>query len=564
MTPKTRNVLYLLPEADGTSLYFAPIISIIDEVKKIKGIRYDILESRWFVPQSSSFELKAFLDDAILRGLIDDVVYISNKEERGDQNAFLQDLEIPDTFQIRPYPYQMQGIRYMLEHKRTFNCDDMGLGKTLQSVVAVCMAKAFPCLVVCPSCMKLTWQREFRVIANKSATILSDENRLTWQELFLSGQSSVFIVNYESLKKFFVKGIRGFRTTTNNIVLDERVGLFKSVIIDECHRCKERTTLWSQYLEAITRGKEYVFMLTGTPIVTHIRDMMQQLAIMHRLDDFGGKEKFIATFGNNGLPTDELCKLNAILWRTCYLRRDKSMVLKELPPKTRAFRYVILDNMEQYEKAEKDIIAYIRTLKKAYTQSNADDAKAKALMQIGLLRQLCAEGKLNDVCSMVDDILMSGQKLIVFCAHKSTVKYLHNKFKQSVKVTGDEDAYDKQKSVDKFQKDPACNLIILNIKSGGVGITLTAASNILFAELPWTASDCDQCECRAHRNGQNLPVTCTYLVARGTFDEKMVEIIDGERLLSDAVTGSKSMSVNEVILNYANNKFAKLTKHTRA
>ena len=96
----------------------------------------------------------------------------------------------------------------------------------------------------------------------------------------------------------------------------------------------------------------------------------------------------------------------------------------------------------------------------------------------------------------------------------------------------------KQKSVDRFQNDPTCKVIIVNIQSGGVGITLTAASDVLFVEMPWTAADCDQCECRAHRNGQKNAVTCVYLLGRDTFDERMYDLIQKERSQSSIITGA--------------------------
>lgn len=176
----------------------------------------------------------------------------------------------------------------MIEHKRCFNGDDMGLGKTMQSIAAVSIARAYPCLVVAPATMKVTWQREFQRFIGKQAIILSDANKDNWHKHFETGTCNVFITNYESVKKYFVSRVRG-RTTVKNIVLDKRAGMFKSVIIDESHRCCNTTALWSIYLEAICANKEYIWLLTGTPLVTSNEDLIQQLRIMRRIDDFGAR-----------------------------------------------------------------------------------------------------------------------------------------------------------------------------------------------------------------------------------------------------------------------------------
>lgn len=87
----------------------------------------------------------------------------------------------------------------------------------------------------------------------------------------------------------------------------------------------------------------------------------------------------------------------------------------------------------------------------------------------------------------------------------------------------------------------------MNIQSGGVGITLTAASDVLFVEMPWTSADCDQCECRAHRNGQKNVVTCVYLLGKNTFDERMYDLIQKERSTSSIITGAVNDTREQII-----------------
>ncbi len=151
---------------------------------------------------------------------------------------------------VEPYPYQQEGIEYGLAKKRLIIGDEPGLGKTLQSIGIVDTANAYPCLVICPSSLKINWQREFGKFTDKSALVLDNSVRTTWPYLLKMGMHHVAIVNYESLRKYFVWDING-RTGSNgssgkgnqsfrlkDVVFCPQIRMFKSVIIDESHRVK--------------------------------------------------------------------------------------------------------------------------------------------------------------------------------------------------------------------------------------------------------------------------------------------------------------------------------------
>ena len=105
---------------------------------------------------------------------------------------------------VEPYDYQREGIVYGLEHRRLIIGDEPGLGKTLQSIGIVDTANAYPCLVICPSSLKINWQREFEKFTDKSAVVLDNAVRTTWNYLLSMGVHQVAVVNYESLRKYFV------------------------------------------------------------------------------------------------------------------------------------------------------------------------------------------------------------------------------------------------------------------------------------------------------------------------------------------------------------------------
>lgn len=546
------NKIYVTENRTDYELRFGNSTLLVRFVKKIPSAEFDMKSGCWHIQKTDKLLMDAFCYYAKSRFIVSDVVHLSDTSEAEGIADRMPTLRYPHHLLLEPYDYQKKGIQYMVTHKRTFNCDDMGLGKTFQTIAAVDIANSYPCLVVCPASMKITWQREFKRFTGKNSAILDDKNKDRWHYYIHTGTCKVFITNYESVKKFFILGCKTKRVTVKNLEVDSRMRLFKSVVIDECHRCKEASTLWSKYLEAMCKGKEYVYMLTGTPIVTGNKDLVQQLKIMGRINDFGGAAAFKDRYCQPDVGYERLSELNYRLWETCYFRRDKSLVLKELPEKIRQYNVLEITNRSEYEKAELDLIDYLQKYKEADDEAIQKALRGYVIVQINVLRQITAEGKLQEALKSIHDIVDVGNKLIVFVAHKSLVKSIKKEFKGAVKVTGDDSPEQKQKAIDAFQNNKDCNLIVVNIKSGGVGITLTAASNILFLEFPWTAADCDQCECRAHRNGQKNVVTCTYLLGRNTFDEKMYSIIQKEREQAGIVTGAKD-SAEERIFDLVNN-----------
>ena len=163
------------------------------------------------------------------------------------------------------------------------------------------------------------------------------------------------------------------------------------------------------------------------------------------------------------------------------------------------------------------------------------------MVKMGLLKQISARGKVKGAIDIIHSIIdgENGQKLIVFCYLKEVVADLKREFRQAVTVTGDDSQQEKQYAVDRFQTDEKCRLIILNYKSGGVGLTLTAASNVLFVEFPYTYADCCQAEDRAHRNGQKNAVNCVYILGQDTIDEYFYNLIQTKKGISDGVTGTE-------------------------
>lgn len=433
---------------------------------------------------------------------------------------------------VEPYEYQKEGIRFGLDRHRLLIGDEPGLGKTLQSIGIVDTASAYPCLVICPSSLKINWQREFEKFTDKKALVLDNASRTSWPYFLGMGMFHVAIVNYESLKKFFVWDIKGGKTfTLKDVVFNRDINVFRSVIMDESHRLKDPTAQQTMFTRGIVEGKEWRILLSGTPVVNHAQDLVSQLAIMGRLlSDFGGRGKFLAQYGEN----ENLSELSDKLYDTCMIRREKAKVLTELPDKQRTDLYVEISNREEYDLAAADLAAYLREYTECTDREIRRKMRMEALVKFMTLRSLASKGKVKQATDFIKNFLANGKPLIVFCSLKEIVKALQKQFPDAVRVTGDDNTAEKQAAVDAFQSGEA-QLIICSIKAAGVGLTLTASSNVAFVEFPWTYADCCQCEDRAHRIGQKNNVNCYYLIGRSTIDPVLYNIIHKKRSIANQI-----------------------------
>ncbi len=442
--------------------------------------------------------------------------------------------DIRHNLRVQPYPYQMEGIRFGLEKRRIFIGDEPGLGKTLQSIGIIDTANAYPCLVICPSSLKINWQREFERFTDKKALVLDNNTRTTWPYLLQMKMHHVAIVNYESLRKFFVWDIKGGKTfRLKDVVFCPQIKMFKSIIIDESHRVKDPSAQQTIFTKGIATGKDWCILLSGTPVVNRPEDLVSQLSIMGRLNEFGGKAQFLADYSEGENLTD----LSDRLYSSCLIRREKAKVLTELPDKTRCDLYVDISNREEYNLASENLAEYLRQYRECTDAEIRRKMHMEALVQFMTLRSLSAMGKVAQAIDFTRNFLESGKQLILFCSYHDIVDELCKAFPKAVRVTGRDSLIAKQAAVDSFQNGNS-HLIICSIKAAGVGLTLTASSNVAFVEFPWTYADCCQCEDRAHRIGQKDNVTCYYLIGRGTIDRALYNIIQKKKSVANQIMAS--------------------------
>lgn len=553
----------LTPNCYKVGFQYHPML--VKCIKRIPSARYHSEGKYWEVSVSDITYLQKMGAWARENHFVSSVLWLEDKEPVISYEPLpMPTLEQPHNLLIEPYEYQKEGIAYALEKKRCIMGDEQGLGKTTQAIGVLAISKAFPALVICPSSLKVNWQRELKKFGGMTAVILDDKNRTTWHRFWEMKKADgkpcaeVFITNYESLRKFFVSRIRrDGRFTLKSIDFDERINIFRTVIIDESHKCKTKSTQQSKFVQGIAAGKEYVLELTGTPVVNNNEDLIQQLTILGRLNDFGGYSKFVSRYCAGLRKSSHLKELNYFLRRNCFFRRLKKDVLTQLPDKTRSYLIMDIDNRKEYKAAERDIIDYLVKYKAADDEKIQRTIRGAIMVKMGILKQISARGKVQGAIDIIHNTIDGGQKLIVFCFLKEVVAELKREFKDAVTVTGDDNDRQKQWAVDRFQTDESCRLIILNYRSGGTGLTLTAASNVLFVEWDWTYAGCCQAEDRAHRNGQKNAVNCVYLLGKETIDEYMYNLIQSKKDIANGVTGTDEdiaevkISQQDLVLNVA-------------
>lgn len=565
-----------ITETPGTfRLSFEYNPALIDLVKRIPTRRWDQSEKVWIVSKEGLYPpgcdarwyVEAFAQWAVQKN------YCSHVARRSETRDVVYEIPpmkefVGDHYMLlNPYSYQLEGVRYALDNKRCIFGDQPGLGKTLQAICTVVKAhreamvygETFPVLVICPAALKVNWKREFKKFAGIEACILDDSNRASWEKFWElkrpDGEAlcPVFITNYESLKKFFVVKVKNTsRFTLASIEFDERVRLFKSVIIDESHKCKSSKTQQAKFVEGICKGKKWIFALTGTPVVNNNTDLIQQLRILGRLDDFGGYKQFVSRFCDGPKQSSNMKELHYRLWCCCFFRREKAKVLTQLPDKMRQYITCEITNRKEYHDAEDNFLKYLRQYKHADDDKIARAMRGEVMVRMGILKEIAARGKVKAVADFIHDVIDGGEKLIMFAYLKEVVMALKEEFPDAVTVTGSDNITQKQNAVDRFQNDPECKLIILNYKSGGTGLTLTASSRVGFIEFPWTYSDCEQAEDRAHRNGQKNAVNCYYFLGDKTIDEYMYKVIQTKKDIANEVTGTTTQIDEDVVSNVMN------------
>lgn len=437
------------------------------------------------------------------------------------------------------YPFQKEGLDF-IEAKggRVLIGDEMGLGKSIQALAYLeAHPELRPAVIVCPSSLKLNWVREIEqgISSNIETYVISGKNA----DLSSLPVKDIYIINYDILPSW-EEVLRSLKP--------------KMVITDEAHYYKNKKAMRTKAVQSLCKGVPHILALSGTPIVNRPIELFNAINIVspavfpsfwkYAMRYCDAKRNHFGWDFNGASRTDELHKK---LTKTIMLRRLKKDVLKQLPDKVHTIIPIEVNNRKDYNSAQDDFINWL----KGEDAERAERAsRAEELAKIEVLKQLAVQGKLPSIIEWIENFIEQGEKLVVFCTHKKIIDALMEEFEKiAVKIDGSCSIKDRQEAVDLFQTCDRIKLFVGNIKAAGVGITLTASSNVAFLELPWTPGDLDQASDRCHRIGQEADsVNVYYLVAQDTIEEEILALLNKKKKVLDAVLDGKDVESDESLI----------------
>jgi len=468
-----------------------------------------------------------------------------------------EDWEVPDWLveyesksKFRFTSYQLEGIKFVhLQKGKALIADEMGLGKTIEALGYLATIKEKrPVLILCKASAKINWLRECAEwLPNEFARLLEGRMGEEINPIF-----SIYICNYDILGKRL------------NQILE--VLKPKIVIVDECQAVKNQDALRTRAFQALCKGTKQeietqdwkldrkeleIIPMSGTPIVNRPDEFFTVLNILNPSEfptwEFYKKRYCFKADGfyDKRLKKERMLELHQEVSKVM-IRRLKKDVLSELPDKLRSVIPLEMTNREEYKRAEKEFIQWVR---ENFGEKSAKAAsRAEQLVFINRMKMLAAKGKLQALETWLDDFMESGEKLVLFCNHKFVVEQLEQKYNgKSTKLVGGMKLEDKQASIDKFNESGDTQLFIGNLIAAGDSINLTSASNVAFAEFGWTPGSHVQAEDRCHRMGQKDTVNCYYFIAENTIEEYLMRLISEKMKTLGAVLDGKEVMEEDLL-----------------
>jgi hypothetical protein len=446
-------------------------------------------------------------------------------------------------------------------HRTFLLADEPGLGKTAQSLLAASVADAYPLLAVVPNVVKMNWAREVELwTPHRRATVVHGDGET------LDAFADVVVVNYEVLDRHLSwLGSMGFR----------------GMVVDEAHFIKNMTSLRSRNVLALADrirhtapgGNPLMMALTGTPLINDVDDFRAIWQFLGWIDgDKPGPElmEHLEEIGLTPADAGFFAEAREAVIDMGIVRRRKIDVAADLPAKRIVDLPVELDDDfgRSIREAERELGARLvtRYRRLVAARANARGDEVDELPDDDLMR-LVARQELEDTQANEDglnvftmvrrigtakaglaadytaQLARSVGKVVFFAKHIDVMNAAEELFAKrelkTVSIRGDQSAALRQREIDAFNNDPEVAVAVCSLTAAGVGLNLQAASNVVLAELSWTAAEQTQAIDRVHRIGQAEPVTAWRIVAAQTIDTRIAELIDSKQgLAARALDGS--------------------------
>lgn len=476
-------------------------------------------------------------------------------------------------------PYQEQGVRFLQVAESALLADEMGTGKTVQTIETLEREKLYPALIVCPNSVKSVWEREFAKWAPGRTVKVAGSGTVTATNSVkevANGFGDVLVINWEALRalsRLAPFGSVRLRTCSNCDPTSTRAPhlceredkvlngvAWKAVVADEAHRAKNPKAAQTRALKAIRADRRIA--LTGSPVANHAGDLWSIMNFVDP-DEWPDKWPFLNRYavltpnffsgGSDiqGLREDMREELDRFFLPR-FIRRLKSEVLPELPPKVYERRDVFLTGKQKkaYDQMASEMVAQIeggiivganvltaylrlRQLASAYgTLLNTDGDNVDSQMRLDE-----PSSKLDELEVVLEEL--GDRQAVIFAESSQLIKLAHARIAQhdtAEMIIGDVPADRRPAIVDRFQ-DGRTRYLLATVGAGGEGITLTAADTAIFLQRPWSAVLNSQAEDRLHRIGQEASsVTYIDLVTKDTIEERVFEALEKkEKALQDVV-----------------------------
>lgn len=437
---------------------------------------------------------------------------------------------------IKPMPHQKEGVlRIEKCGGRTLLADEMGLGKTTS--VLGCLKRNpswLPAVVVCPANVKYNWEHEAQLHFGIRASVCEGEkppefNRKGGFEI----HSQLTIVNYDILENW------------ESYLIE--CG-FSFLALDECQMLANRAAKRTRSAARLAAHATQVVGMSGTPIMNRPIEIWPVLHMIwpHIFKSYWAFAQRYCNprwtqWGWDYSGSANLDELNKILTDLGMIRRRKDILV--LPEKKIEIIPVDLTNPNEYHEASTDFMGW---LKKNHAHKVRKVKKTEKMARVGYLLRLGAKMKLPACVKRINHLLEAhpNQKIVVMAVHQKAIRVLEAKINcKTVTIDGNVSGRDRQLAVEQFQYDAKTRVCIGNIRAAGVGITLTAATRLMFLEFWWNPGTHQQAADRIHRIGQTEPVTIEYLVARNTLEEKLCKLLqDRQKIISSVVDGGEDSS----------------------
>jgi len=437
------------------------------------------------------------------------------------------------------YPYQVQGVKFLIENKSALLADEMGTGKTVMTICAlkilIQQAKIHHVLILCPPTIIMEWEKHLQEWAPELRTVTvkatADIRMMLWKT-----QHHVYITSYDTFTREFQD--KSFERTYAKF--------FDAIVIDEAHHIRNPKT---KRFAAIKKIKSaYRWALTGTPIQNNLEEL-----------------KTIFDFLIPGY-IKPFYLLNIELVREVikpfFLRRRKVDVLADLPPKQRQEFWLELNEKqkEEYQIAERDVQFQIREILTGVSRQDRDWAikKGRVITQLSRLKQICNfpsgsldSPKLSILKDQLEDIIESGNKVIVFSHYiqegiDKLEKALQACKYQIARLDGRLSAQARRRQVELFKYSNHVPVLLASIKAGGEGLNLTEASYVIHFDHWWNPATMWQAEDRVHRRGQTKGVNIFSYWMKDTIEERIYRILERKaRLFEKAIDSLSEKQIDE-------------------